>query len=131
MVLMLREAVVAYQQDTGRYPEGSADEALVSLLNRESSKRILAGWPASGILRRTDVRLVDPWGGFFRYITARDVDSMRQRRVSSDAGVPIFESAGADGVKSSDIAGNTSATAIARKMQIRRNRGRRKPKIIK
>lgn len=97
MVLMLREAAVAYQHDTGRYPEGSADEALVSLLSCETSKRVLADWPASGTLRSAGVRLVDPWGGFFRYVTARDADPLRQRRVSSDAGVPIFESAGADG----------------------------------
>jgi type II secretory pathway pseudopilin PulG len=95
----LDEAMSSYEQRFGRpprgRPDGSADEAIAALLADPSIARKLDDLPAA--LRRakgTQPLLVDPWGTPFRYITSVHESPAMRARVASNAGWPIFDSAG-------------------------------------
>jgi type II secretory pathway pseudopilin PulG len=97
----LDEAMTLYEQRFGHpprgRPDGSADEAIAALLDDPSSAKRLDSLPAA--LRRTKgsrTSLVDPWGTPLRYITSVHESPAMRARVASNAGWPIFDSAGPD-----------------------------------
>ena len=97
----LGQAAVLYTEATGGYPRGRADGACAPVL----AAMQVAPAPAahiqsigSGLMFLSDgkLRCVDPWGRPLRYRWARSVRREHRRRVETNGGIPIFESAGPD-----------------------------------
>lgn len=98
----LREALDRYHDATGAYPpsavDGSAAPALAALRAVAPSAQTLASLPPSLRLGQDpQTGGVDPWGRPLRYLTADASRPEDREDVTVNDGVPIFESAGADG----------------------------------
>ena len=102
MVMLLRDATIAYHQTRSEYPHGLVDgdpqSALQSLLEETASAARLSAWPGKQSATNTVLEdLKDPWGRDWRYWAIARADSHYRERLATEHGLPIFESAGPDG----------------------------------
>ncbi len=99
LLCSLDQAMTVYIQRYGSPPpgdpSGSADRAIAALLSYKPSGAKLDGLPS--VLRRTERNiLVDPWGTPLRYVTANHTSAVMRRRIATNKGLGIFDSAGPD-----------------------------------
>ncbi|MFH0980505.1 MAG: hypothetical protein V2A79_03075 [Planctomycetota bacterium] len=97
----LSRAAAVYAEVTGAPPPGRGDEAcdpaLAAMQATPASSAQLQSL-GSTLLFLSDgkLRCMDAWGRPLHYLTARSERPGHRRRVETNGGVPIFESAGPD-----------------------------------